>query len=250
MTHTERVRHILAGISAGDLTQATEYIHPTRFLQHNPYAADGVEGLRHFIQTAPREALTLEVVRIFEDGPFVVAQLTGHRSGKEHFFDVFRFEDGLVVEHWAFSAPGAPPNASGHTQLDGPREPQHLEDTARTKDLVRHYYERFHLAGDHTHAEDYFAGDLMIRHEPGVADGVSNFLQDVKELMKGRTIDEIGLLLGAGDWVFLAARGTHRGAACVYVDLYRVAEEKIVEHWGFPEMVPGPEQSRNINGML
>jgi predicted SnoaL-like aldol condensation-catalyzing enzyme len=50
--------------------------------------------------------------------------------------------------------------------------------------------------------------------------------------------------------VFIAAKGTHEGEPCVYIDLYRVKDEKIVEHWGFPEMVPPREQWKNNNGML
>lgn len=90
----------------------------------------------------------------------------------------------------------------------------------------------------------------MIRHEPGVRDGVAEFLRDVKVLMQHRTIDEVKLLLGQGDLVFIAAKGTHEGKPCVYVDLYRVEGEKIVEHWGFPEMIPPQSASKNSNGML
>ena len=54
-------------------------------------------------------------------------------------------------------------------------------------------------------------------------------------LMQHRTIDEIKLLLGQGDLVFIAAKGTHEGNPCLYIDLYRVEDEKLVEHWGFPE---------------
>jgi hypothetical protein len=32
---------------------------------------------------------------------------------------------------------------------------------------------------------------------------------------------------------FIAARGTHEGDPCVYADLYRAEDEKIVEHLGF-----------------
>ena len=207
-------------------------------------------GLTEFIRQTPRDQLELNVVRAIQDGPYVVTQARGKRSGRNIFFDVFRFEDGLMVEHWAFSTMDAPPNPSGHTQLDGPLEPQHLEKTEENKSLLRRYYETFHIRGDHTVSDEYFAGDLMIRHEPGVRDGVGEFLRDVAVLMQHRTIDEIRLLLGQGDLVFIAARGTHEGKPCVYIDLYRVEDEKIVEHWGFPEMVPPPEQSSNSNGML
>ena len=250
ISEIERVLAIFAGISAGDVVRATQYIDRDRFLQHNPYAADGVAGLEQFIAQASPEQLHIAVMRAFQDGPYVVTQATGKRSGKELFFDVFRFEQGLVVEHWAFSAPDAPSNASGHTQIDGPTKATRLEETEENRRLLRNYYETFHLHGDHSNIEQYFAGDLMIRHEPGVHDGISNFLRDVEELMKHRTIDDIELLIVQGDFGFIAAKGTHEHSPCVYIDLYRLQEGKIVEHWGFPELIPPEDQWKNRNGML
>ncbi|HMH12063.1 MAG TPA: nuclear transport factor 2 family protein [Edaphobacter sp.] len=249
-SNVEKVLTVFAGISAGDINRATQYVDRKRFLQHNPYAADGMEGLTNFIRQSPRNELQLAVVRAFQDGPYVVTQAKGQRSGKEIFFDIFRFEDGLVVEHWAFSAKDAPPNRSRHTQIDGPTEAEHVEDTEKNKSLLRTYYETFHIRADHSRIEQYFTGDLMIRHEPGVRDGVAQFMRDVEALMQHRTIDEIKFLLGHGDFVFIAAKGTHEGEPCVYADLYRVQDEKIVEHWGFPEMVPPKELWKNKNGML
>jgi predicted SnoaL-like aldol condensation-catalyzing enzyme len=69
-------------------------------------------------------------------------------------------------------------------------------------------------------------------------------------LMQHRTIDEIKLLLGQGDLVFVAAKGTHEGGLCVYIDLYRVENLKVVEHCGFPQMVPPQSEWKNTNGML
>lgn len=250
MTDIEKVQTVFAGISAGDVDLATRYINQKRFVQHNPYASDGVEGLTEFIRQSPRGELQLSVVRALQDGPYVITQAKGQRSGRNVFFDAFRFEEGLIVEHWAFSAADAPPNRSGHTQNDGPAEARHLEDTEKNKALLRKYYETFHLRGDHSGIEQYFAGDLMIRHEPGVHDGVAEFMRDVEVLMQHRTIDEIKILLGQGDLVFVAARGTHEGEPCAYIDLYRMEEGKLVEHWGFPEMIPPQHQSKNHNGML
>ena len=88
----------------------------------------------------------------------------------------------------------------------------------------------------------------MVRHEPGVSDGVQEFLDDVQVLMQHRTIDRIKLVLGRGDFVFLVAEGTHEEKNCLYVDLYRIEGLKIVEHWGFPQTVP--ETSRNRNGIV
>ena len=247
-TNIETVHAVFEAIGARDVDRAIQYVNP-HFVQHNPYLAAGVEGFRQYILGSTPEQLDLKVVRTFEDGPFVVTQVKAGRAG-ENMFAVYRFQDGLIAEHWAFSSSGAPPNQSGHTQIDGPIEAKHLEDTDKNKAFTRKYYETFHIAGDHSHNHDYFTGDLMIRHEPGVRDGVAEFLRDVEVLMQHRTIDEVKLLLGQGDFVFIAAKGTHEGAPCAYIDLYRVEGEKIVEHWGFPAKVPPQEEWKNNHGML
>ncbi len=246
----EKVLAVFDGISAGDADLATRYIHQERFIQHNPYAVEGVEGLKQFISQSPREQLHLTVVRAFQDGPYVFTQEKGKRSGRDVFFDIFRFENGLIVEHWAFSAMDARPNESGHTQIDGPTEAKHLENTEKNKSFMREYYETFHISGDHSGSNRYFKEDLCVRHEPGVRDGAAEFMRDVEVLMQHRTIDEVKILLGEGDFVFIAAKGTYVGDPCVYIDLYRVEDQKIVEHWGFPEMVPPQEEWKNDNGML
>ena len=60
----------------------------------------------------------------------------GSIGGGNVFFDVFRFEDDIIVEHWTFSAAAAPPNEGEHTQTDGPTEPKRGEDTEKNKALV------------------------------------------------------------------------------------------------------------------
>ena len=174
----------------------------------------------------------------------------GQILGQSVFFDIFRFEDGLIVEHWVFSAQGAPPNKSGHTQTDGPTQAKLSDDTEKNKSIVREYYQTIHVSGDHSRIPQYFSGDHCIRHEPGVRDGVAAFKRDLEELVKHRSIDEIKFVLGQGDFVFIAAKGSHEGNPCVYIDLYRVEDGKIAERWGFPEKTPPRDEWKNNNGML
>ncbi len=245
----EKVLTVLQGIGTGDADLAARYIHPKKYTEHNPNAADGVEGFKEYVGRLPH-GKHLQVVRAFQDGAYVVTQSDGLLLGQSTFFDIFRFEDGFVVEHWIFSAQAAPPNQSGHTQTDGPTEARPGEDTEKNKAFMREYYETFHIAGDHSQADKYFTGDLMTRHEPGVRDGVAEFLRDVAVLMQHRTIDALTFLLGQGDFVFILAQGTHEGSLCVYVDLYRVEDKKVVEHWGFPQAIPPPQEEQNSRGLL
>ena len=72
----------------------------------------------------------------------------------------------------------------------------------------------------------------------------------LEELVKHRSIDEIKFVFGQGDFVFIAAKGSHESEPCVYIDLYRVENGKIAERWGFPQEVPPQEEWKNKNGML
>jgi predicted SnoaL-like aldol condensation-catalyzing enzyme len=58
---------IFHGISAGDVDLATRHIDHKRFVQHNPYATDGVDGLTQFFNQSPRDQLQLTVVRAFQE---------------------------------------------------------------------------------------------------------------------------------------------------------------------------------------
>ena len=248
-TNIEKALTVLQGLTTRDPDLATRYIHPENYTEHNPQVTDGPQGLRAYIHQLSHQD-HLNVVRAFVDGPFVFTQADGQLSDQSTFFDVFRFADGLIVEHWVFSAPAAPANQSGHTQVDGPTKATHMGDTQKNKSFLGEYYQTFHIAGDHRGGERYFFQNNCIRHEPGVRDGVAEFLSDVTVLMQHRTIDDIKLLLGQGDFVFVVARGTHESDPCVYIDLYRVDREKIAEHWGFFQQVPPPEQRKNANGLL
>lgn len=246
----DKAMSMLRGIASRDAALATRYVDRRRFVEHNPRIGDGTEGLREFVADSPQEQRQLNVIRAFQDGAFVFTQEQGAVSDRSEFFDVFRFEGGQIVEHWGFTAAGGPPNRSGHTQADGPTEPKDEERTESNKAMVRDYYEAVHIGGHHDAIADYTMGEYMIRHEPGVADGVTEFKNDLAVLVRDRTIEEIGLLLGQGDFVFLAARGTAGGEPCAYIDLYRVEDDKLVEHWGFPEEVPPRAEWRNSNGIV
>jgi predicted SnoaL-like aldol condensation-catalyzing enzyme len=249
-SNIEKVLTVFRGIASRDPDLTTRYMNPKKYTQHNPHAADGVEGLREYVSQFPPENHHLAMVRAFQDGSYVFTQEEGLIFGQGVFFDIFRFEGGLIVEHWVFSAKAAPANESGHTQTDGPTEAKLLEDTEKNKSIVRDYYQTVHVSGDHSKIANYFSGDHCIRHEPGVRDGVAAFKRDLTELVKHRSIDEIKFVLGQGDFVLIAAKGTHELAPCVYIDLYRVENETIAERWGFPEEVPLQAEWKNNSGIL
>lgn len=145
---------MLRGIGSGAPDVATQHINPKKYIEHNPRSADGVEGLKEYISQVPQENHHLKMVRAFQDGPYVVTHGEGLILGQNIFFDVFRFEEGLIAEHWVFSAKEAPPNQSGHTQTDGPTGAKLSEDTEKDKSIVLEYYETIHVSEDQLQISD------------------------------------------------------------------------------------------------
>ena len=115
LENVQKATKLLQGLSVGDRELTIRHVSPDGLVQHDPMVSDGLR------EQASRSAGRLEIVRVLEDGPFVVAHRRHNGDdGERVFFAAFRFKNGFLVEHWRFSTPLAPPNRSGHTQADGP----------------------------------------------------------------------------------------------------------------------------------
>ncbi|HTY93541.1 MAG TPA: nuclear transport factor 2 family protein [Steroidobacteraceae bacterium] len=85
-----------------DFAAARAYIGPY-YRQHSTYGADGPEGLERFIEWARAElpGFHVDFVRMIADGDYVLMHNRGRNSpGTKAVVDIFRIENGKVVEHW------------------------------------------------------------------------------------------------------------------------------------------------------
>lgn len=87
--------------------EITDYISTEKYIQHNSQVADGLEGfgaaMKYFAENDM--VMTYEKVhKILGEGNFVLTMSEG-KFGKAPgahvaFYDLFRLEDGKIVEHW------------------------------------------------------------------------------------------------------------------------------------------------------
>lgn len=90
------------------------------YIQHNPMAATGADGLKAFLDWARAGSPRAEhhVKRVFVDGDYVIAHVhviinPGERGNA--VVDIFRIADGRIAEHWdaAQPVPAQAANANG-----------------------------------------------------------------------------------------------------------------------------------------
>lgn len=90
------------------------YVSADGYTQHNPLVADGVEAFCRFM-SGPGETMHYrDVFKIIGQGNFVMAySLVELDNTDMAVFDLFRVEEGLIVEHWDNQEPvpeGPQPN--------------------------------------------------------------------------------------------------------------------------------------------
>ena len=92
------------GLNQKDVDAALAYVGD-RYVQHNPNAADGPEGFRKFIGFL-REKFPnshSEIKRSFVDGDYVILHVHSLREPGTRgraIVDIFKLENGKIVEHW------------------------------------------------------------------------------------------------------------------------------------------------------
>ncbi len=93
-----------AVLNQKDFDAAAKYLG-NRYTQHNPVAADGPQGLKGFIAFLKEKFPNnhSEIKRIFADGDYVIVHVHAVREPGTRgnaIVDIFKLENGKVVEHW------------------------------------------------------------------------------------------------------------------------------------------------------
>lgn len=161
----QQVVDLLKAIETG-AAEPVAVINPAKYIQHNPMVADGLEGFGALLQQLPEGSAKANTVRAYEDGDYVFAHTEYDFFGPKIAFDIFRFEDGKIVEHWDNLQQTAGPNPSGHSMIDGPVEAVDLEKTEENKALVKSFVTDILVNGQLDKLGAYIDGDNYTQHNP------------------------------------------------------------------------------------
>ncbi|MDO0934055.1 ester cyclase [Streptomyces sp. DG2A-72] len=252
---------VLKGVfEQGDTEVVDRYVRAD-YIQHNPLAPDGAETLKNLGVRVHQQFPDAEydVKRVISEGDLVlvhsnVVMTPGARG--QAVFDIFRFQDGKIAEHWDVGQEVPASSASGNDMFSTESWPQTEQPgprwlTAYNKKLVTKAVDQLLVQKD-VSALDRYWGSEYHQHNPNIADGVEGaktglggFFQAFPQLKvtPKRVIAEGDLVAVHSHYVNAPGE---RGQAIV--DLFRVRNGKIVEHWDVIQDVPAT--SANDNGMF
>jgi predicted SnoaL-like aldol condensation-catalyzing enzyme len=244
-----RVVELLKAFETRD-TRPLSFIDPAKYVQHNLRVANGVKALADRIQAIPKGSAKVNTLRAFRDGNFVFTHSEYDFGEPTIGFDIFRFKNGLIVEHWDNLQKAA--SKPSHSMVDGPRIASDLDKTDANKALLKSYMDEIFVQKRRERFPSYFDGNNYIQHNPLILeDGLTGLFAGLQALaQKGLTVeyDGVRMILGEGDFVLVANEGKFGGKPTAIYDLYRVANGKIAEHWDTLEAIPPREEWKNVNG--
>ncbi|MEU8909245.1 nuclear transport factor 2 family protein [Streptomyces mirabilis] len=252
---------VLKGVfERGDTDVVDRYVRPD-YIQHDPLAPDGAEALKNlgvgFHQRFPDAEY--DVKRVISEGDLVLVHsnvVTTPGTRGAAVVDIFRFQEGKIAEHWDVSQNVPETSVNGNDMFSTEswprtRQPGPAWLTASSKKLVTTAYGEIIGQKDLSAIDRYYAPDI-IQHNPnspngaeGAKAGLGAYFAAFPELTFSTK-----RVIAEGDLVAVHSHAVNapgeRGQA--FVDLFRVRNGKIVEHWDVVQDVP--ETSANDNTMF
>jgi len=215
-----------------------------KYIKHNPNVQDGAEHFLRFVRFRKehfpdgRNNVMLTIADEDKVMLHVHSILTPGEAGR-NLVDTFRVENGKVVEHWdviqdveVLKFP--PINDNGLFNTVGDEVLKDLDKTEENRALVTEFYNAFGIEKDAEKCAK-FLGEGYIQHNPKIQDGPDNFIRFVRFRREHfpSARNEIKMTLAQGNLVGFHVHSmlTPGEAGRNLVDIFRVENGKVVEHW-------------------
>jgi predicted SnoaL-like aldol condensation-catalyzing enzyme len=257
MTNKEIVGTFLGAVIKND-PETMRRLANADYIQHNPFLPTGLEPFIQMLPVLQENGTTAENIRMFQDGNYVFMHNIWRNAkpfGADEMvsFDIIRIdENGKVAEHWDAMTPLVTETVNGRTQTDGPIDVRDLDKTEANKALAKALVEDVLMGKNPNKITDYISAETYHQHNPDIKDGLQGIVEAVEYLSSQNNMfqyTKIHKVLGQGNFVLTVSEGNWNNTNNVFYDLFRIENDKIVEHWDVIQPIP-TEGLANDNGMF
>jgi len=249
-TNKQKVIELLKAIETG-AHGPIGYINPEKYIQHNQGVADGLAGFGALMAQLPKGSAKVNTVRVFEDGDYVIAHTDYNFFGPKIGIDIFRFENGMIVEHWDNLQETVTKTASGRSMTDGFIEIKDLDKTEENKTLIKNMLRDVFMGTAPEKITDYISTEKYDQHNPGVKDGLAGLGEALGALAEAgmpMVFEKNHTILGEGNFVLSVSEGIFLKEKVSFYDIFRIEAGKVVEHWDTVEKLTPAADAKNKNG--
>ena len=189
------------------------------------------------------------VKRTVSDGEFVAVHWQASTNPRDEFSgeswcEFFRFDGDRVAEHWQLHAAVPSSTVSGRSVFSDAYQATHgtgQGEAAINREVASAAFARF-LEFDPTVVADHW-GEVYLQHNEHIPDGPEAIRRSLEEI--GGLPDELRpsftvvVTVAEDDLVWFLEHVRVGNLTGLGVDVFRLADRRIVEHWDIPALRPG-----------
>jgi predicted SnoaL-like aldol condensation-catalyzing enzyme len=255
-TNTQLITFITNQLFNDENTAVIDQYFSPSYIQHNPTAPDGTAALKQLVGSLPAGP-HYDIQRVIAEGDLVILQADTTRGPGIHsdVTDLYRIENGLIVEHWDVIQSVATTTASGNDMFATLSQPQvstplpfPFAFTPNSQHVVESYFTQLYQDHNTAAVDRYLAGNL-IQHDPALPNGAAAVKTAFEAQLAANPnmVVSSAKVIAQGDLVAVRyhfqTSPTDLGQAVV--DIYRVRGNKIIEHWDLDQAVPATSANSN-----
>lgn len=242
------------GINEGRAKEALDKYIGDRYTQHSTGVADGKEGfLEFFIPFLERNPVRdIKLIRTIEDGQYVFVHAHQSLNNGQYYYvtaDIFDTdENDKIIEHWDAIQEEVKETASGRSMVDGPTEVEDEDKTEENRALITAFADKILIGAQYDKVTDYISTKQYDQHNPVVEDGLAGFGKFVEEsAARGITMQYIRVhkILVQGNFAAMLSHTRLGAEDWCFIDIFRMKDGKIVEHWDVMEKIAPKEEWKN-----
>ncbi|MEM1107674.1 MAG: nuclear transport factor 2 family protein [Planctomycetota bacterium] len=226
------------------------------YIQHSPIQPTGVQPILDWVgamEANGRGGFDYQLHRLVVEGNHIAlhGRAVGFMDKPVVLVNIWRVEDGKLVEHWEGVQPEVTETASGRSMFDGEQAIRDRDKTQANKALIEEFLDTVIVQGQFDKLGNYFDGDNYLQHSPMIPDGVSGLTGTLAKLgEQGITMvyTKVHRVIAEGNLVVTHSEGTFGGKPMQFFDWFRIEDGKIAEHWDVIMDISGG--SKNDNGIF
>ncbi len=235
------------------------------YIQHSPDLADGWEPVWDLLKNRSADFSTRQMQWMgqggfLDSGDFLVMFREVNRGDgtpPSKIVDLMRFdENGKYAEHWDIRQPLSEETASGRSEtaaasvfIDNPVTYSEEIEAANQQIAVDFLNLAFN-EGDLNTALENYVDENYIQHNPLIPDGI----EPIKQAFESGNIPalcyDIQNIAAQNDLVVVHSKVTSTEGISAVVDILRIRDGKLVEHWDVVQPVPPDSEMPHRNGMF